>query len=154
MIQRIQSLYLLSVTVLTAIMLFAPLAWFVSEAGSYELHAFRILSAEGATLHTTPYLGIVLTLACLLPLLTLLLFRRRMLQIRLCAVEAVLLIGVLVMEGAYYYLSNRVFADLAFRSQGIKPTLFLPVIALIAVVLAARAIFRDEVLVRSADRIR
>ena len=95
-----------------------------------------------------------LALACALPLVTIFLFRRRLLQIRLCVVEMVLLLGSLVMEGVYYFLSWRVFSDLTFHTQGFKPAIVLPLVCLLFAYLAARAIFRDELLVRAADRIR
>lgn len=154
MIQRIQSLYLLLIVVLTGILLFAPLAWFGSEAGSFELHAFSLQSAAGERLHLTLYLGVLVAASCLLPLVTIFCFRNRMLQIRLCCVEMVLLLGTLIMEGVYYYLAYRVVADAAFHSQGFKPAIALPVVCLLLAFLAARAIFRDELLVRDADRIR
>ena len=47
MIQRIQTLYLLIVTALVAVMLFAPLAWFAGQAGEYGLYAFSLRSADG-----------------------------------------------------------------------------------------------------------
>ena len=83
----------------------------------FELHAFALETADGETLHHTIYLGILLVAACLLPLITIFLYRRRMLQIRLCCVEMVLLLGCVVMEGAYYYLGRRVVSDLAFHTQ-------------------------------------
>ena len=86
--------------------------------------------------------------------MTVFLFRRRLLQIRLCVVEMVLLLGSLVMEGVYYFLSWRVFSDLTFHTQGFKPAIVLPLVCLLFAYLAARAIFRDELLVRAADRIR
>ncbi|MDE6864686.1 MAG: DUF4293 domain-containing protein, partial [Alistipes sp.] len=58
------------------------------------------------------------------------------------------------MEGVYYYLGCRAFSELAFHSQGFKPAIALPLVSLLFVVLAAKAIFRDELLVRDADRIR
>lgn len=154
MIQRIQTLYLLAVAALSAVMFLVPLAWFAGEAGEFELHAFALESVEGETLHSTVYLGILLAAAALLPLITVFLYRRRLLQIRLCCVEMVLLLGVLAMEGAYYYLGRRAFAELAFHTQGFKPAIALPLVSLLFVVLAAKAIFRDELLVRDADRIR
>ena len=155
MIQRIQTLYLLVVAALSAVMCFVPLAWFATgEAGEFELHAFALESVGGETLHSTVYLGILLAAASLLPLITVFLYRRRLLQIRLCCVEMVLLLGVLAMEGVYYYLGCRAFSELAFHSQGFKPAIALPLISLLFVVLAAKAIFRDELLVRDADRIR
>ena len=62
--------------------------------------------------------------------------------------------GAVVMEGVYYFLSGRLFAGMAFHTQGFKPAIALPLVALLFAFLAARAIFHDELLVRSADRIR
>lgn len=154
MIQRIQTLYLLAVTALMAVVLFAPLAWFGGEAGEFELHAFALEATGGETVQSTVYMGIVLALACVLPLVTIFLFRRRLLQIRLCVVEMVLLLGSLAMEGVYYFLSWRVFSDMAFHTQGLKPAIALPLVCMLFTYLALRAIFRDEMLVRAADRIR
>lgn len=154
MIQRIQTLYLLVVTALMAVVLFAPLAWFGGEAGEFELHAFALEATGGETVQSTVYMGIVLALACVLPLVTIFLFRRRLLQIRLCVVEMVLLLGSLAMEGVYYFLSWRVFSDMAFHTQGLKPSIALPLVCMLLTYLALRAIFRDEMLVRAADRIR
>ena len=64
------------------------------------------------------------------------------------------LLGSLVMEGVYYFLSWRVFSDLTFHTQGFKPAIVLPLVCLLFAYLAARAVFRDELLVRAADRIR
>lgn len=154
MIQRIQSLYLLVIAALMAVTLFAPLAWFSSDAGMFELTAFSLRTVEGEVVQPTMYMGIVLALACIVPLVTIFLFRNRLLQIRLCAVEIVLLLGSAVMEGVYYFLSRRVFADQVFHAQGFKPWIILPLVCLLFAYLAVRAIFRDEMLVRAAERIR
>ena len=47
MIQRIQTLYMLIVTALMAVTLFAPLAWFAGEAGEFGLYAFSLKTAAG-----------------------------------------------------------------------------------------------------------
>ena len=154
MIQRIQTLYLLIVTALMTVTLFAPLAWFAGDAGEFGLYAFALETAAGDAVQSTVYMGAVLALACALPLVTIFLFRRRLLQIRLCVVEIVLLLGSAVMEGVYYFLSWRVFSEQAFHTQGFKPAIALPLVCLLFAYLAARAIFRDELLVRAADRIR
>ena len=152
MIQRIQTLYLLIVAILMALTLFLPLAWFASDAGEFTLRAFGLEAA--AVAQPPSYLGILLVLACLLPLVVIFLYKRRLLQIRLCVAEAVLLVGAVVMEGIYYFLGWRVFSDLAFHTQGFKPAIALPLVCLLFVYLAARAIFHDELMVRAADRIR
>ena len=125
-----------------AVTLFAPLAWFAGDAGEFGLYAFALKTAEGEAVQPAVYMG------------TIFLFRRRLLQIRLCVVEIVLLLGCVAMEGVYYFLSWRVFSDLAFHTQGFKPAIALPLVCLLFAYLAARAIFRDELLVRAADRIR
>lgn len=186
MIQRIQTLHLLAATLLAAVMLFVPLAWFGDYGRTVTMYAFDVRSelqtgTEGAgeltaapiaaasaapvapvageTLFSDPmppYLGILLVLAALLPLVTIFLFRRRLLQIRLCAVEMVLLIGALVMEAVYYFRLKALFADLAATAAhaSLKLPMIFPLLALFFVFLASRAIFRDEMLVRAADRIR
>ena len=63
MIQRIQTLYLLIVTALVVVMLFAPLAWFAGQAGEYGLYAFSLRSADGTLAQPTLYLGILLAFA-------------------------------------------------------------------------------------------
>ncbi len=154
MIQRIQTLYLLVAAALVAVTLAAPLAYFASGAVELKLYAFGLKDAEGVTAHSTVYLGILAVLACALPAVTIFLFRNRMLQIRLCVAEMVLLAGCEVMMAIYYYLSYRIFAAYTFHSQGMYAAIVLPLLGLVFVYLAARAIFRDELLVRSVDRIR
>ena len=100
MIQRIQTLHLLIVTALMAVTLFAPLAWFAGDAGEFRLYAFSLQTSAGEAVQSTVYMGVVLALACVLPFITIFLFKRRLLQIRLCVVEIVLLIGSAVMEAA------------------------------------------------------
>lgn len=154
MIQRIQTLYLLIISALMAVTLFAPLAWFGGDAGQFGLYAFALKTTAGESVQPTIYMGAVLALACVLPLITIFLFKKRLLQIRLCVVEMVLLVGSCVMEGAYYFLSWRAFSDLALHTQGFKPAIALPLVCLLFAYLAARSVFRDEMLVRAADRIR
>ena len=136
---------MLIVTALMAVTLFAPLAWFAGEAGEFGLYAFSLKTAAGEAVQPTVYMGVVLALACVLPFITIFLFKRRLLQLRLCVVD---------MEGVYYFLSYRVFAEQTFHTQVLKPAVVLPLVCLLFAYLAARAVFRDELMVRAADRIR
>ena len=148
MIQRIQSVFLLIAAILCGITVFAPLAWFGAEGEMAVLHAFVL--EQGASSEAMPvWTGILLVITTLLPAVTIFLFKHRMLQVRLCITEAILCIGALVMM-AYTYFSMGSEA----ASQGVKPAIALPAVALVFVLLAAKAIFRDEMLVRSLDRIR
>ena len=155
MIQRVQTLYLVGIVALMAAALFTPLAYFAAGTNVYELFAFELASqsGEGAS-QSTMYMGIVVELATIIPLVTIFLFKNRMLQIRLCAVELVLLVGAQIFMAIYYYLSNRMFEQLEFHTQGFRIAIIFPLVALILDYLALRAIFKDEMLVRSLDRIR
>jgi hypothetical protein len=152
MIQRIQSLYLLAIAALMAAAIFTPLAYFVAGAEEYLLYAFALKG--GADSYSTIYMGVVMALAAIIPFVAIFLFKNRKLQIRLCAVELVLLLGSIVFMAIYYYLSNRMFAQLEFHAQGFRIAIIFPLIAIILDYLAMRAIFHDEMLVRSLDRIR
>lgn len=153
MIQRIQTLYLLIATALMAVTIFTPMARFFDGVQEYTLTAFALKDAAGLTAQPTLYMGILLALAGLLPFVVIFLFKNRQMQIRLCAAEIVLLVGSLVVMGIYYYLSARMF-NAAGGIISIKVGVVMPLVAIIFVALATRAIFRDEVLVRSLDRIR
>ena len=154
MIQRIQSLYLLIAAALMAVMLFVPLAVFYAGQEQIVMSAFALRDGEGAVVLSAVYLGVLLAAVALLPLVTILLFRRRMTQIRLCIVEIVLLVGSLVMMGLYGYLAMQTVESLTLAASNFRFVVVFPLVAIIFVVLAARAIFKDELLVRSLDRIR
>lgn len=152
MIQRIQTLYLLAVAALMAAAVFTPLAYFAAGVEEYKLFAFALKSATAE--YSTIYMGVIVALAAFVPLVNIFLYKNRLLQIRLCAVELVLLVGSAVFMALYYFLSNRMFSQLEFSAHGMHIAIIFPVIAIILDYLALRAIFKDEMLVKSLDRIR
>lgn len=154
MIQRIQSLYLLLATILMGITLFTPIASFTVSTGDiYILSAFSLSSIEA--LQSTIWMGILMVLAAVLPLVTIFLFKRRMLQVRLCAVEIVLLLGCIAFEAIYFWLSGaNALADIGVEHRHFGWAAIMPIVSLVFVALAAKATFKDEITVRSFDRIR
>lgn len=152
MIQRIQSLYLLAVVALMTTAIFTPLAYFVAGAEEYLLYAFSLKGGEAS--YSTIYMGVIVALSAIVPLVTIFCFKNRKLQIRLCAVELVLLVGSVIFMAIYYYLGSRMFSQLEFSMQGFRIAIIFPIVSLILDYLALRAIFHDEMLVRSLDRIR
>ena len=152
MIQRIQSLYLLLAAAFMSLTLFMPIATFVVDGQTYELTAFSLTCGEIS--QSTIWLGIILAIATALPLITIFLFKKRTLQIRLCAVEVVLLIGSLVLVALYYWLTSRLFEGLVIDHRQFGWAAPMPIVALVLSYLASRALFKDEVLVRSLARIR
>lgn len=152
MIQRIQTLYLFAVAALMATALFTPLANFMAGAEEYKLYAYALKGIEQS--YSAIYMGIIVALAAIVPLVNIFLYKKRLLQIRLCAVEIVLLLGSIVFMAIYYYLSNRMFTELEFHAQSLRIAAIFPLVSLILTYMASRAIFKDEMLVRSLDRIR
>ena len=153
MIQRIQSLYLLAVAALMIAATFTPLAYFVGGVEEYKLFAFSLKSAE--VTHSTIYMGIIVALSAIVPTVTIFLFKNRMLQVRLCAVEIVVLLGCIAFMAIYFWLSGANALEAAVvEHRQFGWAAIMPIVALVLVSLAARATFKDEVLVRSLDRIR
>lgn len=154
MIQRIQSLYLLIVTALMCVTLFAPIAMFTVASGEvFTLSAFSLASEMQS--QGTIWMGILLSLATALPLVILFMFKNRVLQIRLCAVEIVLLVGCIAFMAIYFWLSGaNALEDAEVLHRQFGWAAIMPIVALVFAALASRAIFKDEVLVRSLDRIR
>ena len=132
--------------------IFTPLAYFVAGAEEYLLYAFSLKGGEAS--YSTIYMGVIVALAAIVPLVTIFCFKNRKLQIRLCAVELVLLVGSVIFMAIYYYLGSRMFSQLEFSMQGFRIAIIFPIVSLILDYLALRAIFHDEMLVRSLDRIR
>ena len=154
MIQRIQSLYLLIVVALMSVTLFAPIAMFTVASGEvFTLSAFSLSSDMQS--QSTIWMGILLSLATALPLVTIFLFKNRVLQVRLCAVEIVLLLGCIAFMAIYFWLSGATaLEDAIVEHRHFGWSAIMPIVALVFTSLAARATFKDEILVRSLDRIR
>lgn len=157
MIQRIQTLYLLVVTALMAVTLFCPIVSLNVEGSQVTLAAFAITDAQGVLSHASAWLGGLLAVTTLLPFVTIFLFKHRQLQIRLCGVELALLVGdVLVMVGFAYALSQNIFTDfnLGFSNLAFHIPVIMPIVSAILTFMALKATLKDELLVRSLDRIR
>lgn len=155
MIQRIQSLYLLIVTVLMAVTLFCPIAKFNVEGTEVVLSAFGVSDSVGVLSSMPIWMGIILAASTLLSLVTIFLFKRRMLQIRLCGVEIALLVGDLALMAFYIYkLYASFFENIEWANMIIGVPVIMPIASIVLTVLAMRATLRDELLVRSLDRIR
>jgi hypothetical protein len=78
-----------------------------------------------------------------------------MLQVRLCAVEIVLLLGCIAFEAIYFWLSGaNALEELVVEHRHLDWAAIMPIVSLVFTALAARATFKDEITVRSFDRIR
>ena len=155
MIQRIQTIYLLLATVLMSLALCLPLAAIWQGGNELVVKAFFVDGEMGFKAPLPIYMGIVMAVAALLPLVTIFIYKNRLAQIRLCVSELVLLVGSIAFIAIYCYrlcdVLKEIVPDLNF-TLGIAS--LMPVVSIIPVVLAIRGIAKDEALVRSLDRIR
>lgn len=152
MIQRIQSVYLLLVAVLLVVAACLPVGTFV-ETGGVSLHSFKPLGltlADGEFQSTWGLFGLLL-LSAVVALCTIFLFRNRILQIRMTIFGSLLVIGYYVVFFIFLYVLKQRLDGAAFQMGW---ALCLPVICLILDYLSIRAIYRDEELVRSTERLR
>ena len=129
MIQRIQSLYLIFVIVISAGLLYY----------SFKLNLSILLDSKFPIhlgFYPTPFLTFII----------LFLYKKRNLQTLVCSVLIVLQTLFLILFG-FYFLEKQ-------TSLFLNIIIFISVLILIILFLARRGIQKDEALVRSVDRIR
>ena len=95
MLQRIQTVYLLIIVALTIAILFLPLA--VLQSGdqlfTFDATGISTMAAQPELIYPTWGLFALTIVISLLALLTIFLFKKRILQIRICVFNAILMLG-------------------------------------------------------------
>ena len=95
MLQRIQTVYLLIIMALTIAILFLPLA--VLQSGdqlfTFDATGISTMAAQPELIYPTWGLFALTIVISLLALLTIFLFKKRILQIRICVFNAILMLG-------------------------------------------------------------
>ena len=148
MIQRIQTIYLLVITVLLIVMMCLPVGNFIAADNSItEMNNLSLVAGEVANYKPWALFAILLVSA-LVSFFTIFMFKKRMQQIRLSIFNIVLMIG--------YYITLVAFILILKGDASFVPawTVCLPFIALVFDWLAIRAIGKDEMLVKAYDRLR
>lgn len=146
MIQRIQTVYLLLAIIMLATTNLVPLASFQLPSG--EVVEMSVISGE----HTNIALLILISSAvsALLCSISIFLYKNRKRQILIAYLA---LLPVLLLIGYFIGYSYGLGASAHMSLVSVKG-IILPVISLLAILLAVRKIKADEKLVRSLDRIR
>lgn len=153
MLQRIQTVYLLIIVALTIAILFLPLA--VLQSGDqlfiFDATGISTMATLPELIYPTWGLFALAIVISLLALLTIFLFKKRILQIRLCVFNAILMLGFYGLFAFFYWnLGNQK----EIFSLSLKIAFSFPLVSLILDYLAIRNIGADEALVRSLDRLR
>ena len=157
MIQRIQTVFLVLVIILGIVFSFLPILGFTGNETEYVMNAYKTVAVEDVTnvIAKNMGVGVMQGLVFLIAIITIFLFKKRSLQIKLCKLNILLIavqIAAVVMysdvvRAAINHNSSEVLENFKFGS-------IIPVICLILTYLAIRFIKKDDNLVRSADRLR
>lgn len=149
MIQRIQSVYLLVVIILMIVCMCSPVGSIIANTNEISEFGNLCITMPDGTKDYAPWaLFAILLVVAILSFVTIFLFKKRMLQIRLTIFSSVVLIG--------YYLALVAYIFMLAENTNFTPswTICLPFIALILNWLAIRGIGADEALVKAYDRLR
>jgi len=154
MIQRIQTVYLLAIVAFITATLFMPLSTIQID------NMFYLFDSSGLNTLTTPSelvypawaLMVLSVLIIIIAFITIFLYKKRMLQIRLCIFNAFLLIGFYGLFAFFLWKISGITG--IFRFSSVRLALAFPFICLIFDYLAIRNIGADETLVRSLNRLR
>jgi hypothetical protein len=143
MIQRIQTVYLLLTSVISGVLIFVFNLWKSIEKSVFALD---LLNSESSLLKGIPVLFLG---SAILAFVAIFLFKNRKLQFvmaRLTILINLILLGLLI------YVSLTLPGEASVSEKGIG--MFIPILAILLLVLANKAIKKDEDLVKSVDRLR
>ncbi|HIT47930.1 MAG TPA: DUF4293 domain-containing protein [Candidatus Coprenecus stercoripullorum] len=137
MIQRIQTLFLTIAAGLLISMFFTPMVKIMGPEGVADIVRY-------VEIYPTLIMTLVTTVLCIA---TIFYYRKRIMQIRICNINTLILIGYQAYLIVYY---------IKFRDTGMVPciTAVFPIAAAILTFIAMRYIARDEALVMAASHLR
>lgn len=143
MLQRIQSIYLFLASIISGGLIFVIYLWNTLKEQIFVLDLFF---NKEITLKVIPFMFIT---SAILSFVTIFLFKDRKLQFVLGRI--IILINLFLL-GLLIYLSLTLPGEAAVSEKGIG--MFLPILVILLIVLANKAIKKDEDLVKSVDRLR
>jgi hypothetical protein len=146
MIQRIQSVYLLLVIIISALLFLIPL--FRLENTGSVLTAQVITTSFSIT--TNSFLVILNCAIGGIAFISVFLYNNRTAQVKACNVNMII---ICVVIGLLFYTADTLTNGMNQKAHYQAGT-YLPLLQLVFTFLAMRAIKKDEELVRSADRLR
>ena len=137
MLQRIQTIYLILAFVATGVLPFVFPLWIIADGKEYYF------------MHNQLYI-VLFGLSTTLTLLSIISYKKRQNQFVMGRLNIIL---NLILLGLFVYRSLNLSGETpAVSEKGIG--MFLPIVAIVLLVLANKAIKKDEDLVKSVDRLR
>lgn len=144
MLQRIQTLYLLLAAIFSGGLIFILKLWKTVESTS-----FYVMDSFGSNNGLLIFMSSLFFISAVSSFCTIFLYKNRQLQFvigRLIILINFILLGIIV------YFSQNLSGEIKVSEKGIG--LLIPICSIVLVVLANRAIKRDDELVKSVDRLR
>ncbi|OMQ11715.1 DUF4293 domain-containing protein [[Flexibacter] sp. ATCC 35103] len=137
MIQRIQTVYLILTFLITGVLLFFIPLWTLNNGKTFYFMQDQFYT-------------ILLGLSTMLTIISIISYKKRQNQFVMGRLNIIL---NLILLGLFVYRSLNLSGEtLAVSEKGIG--MFLPIVAIVLLVLANKAIKKDEDLVKSVDRLR
>jgi len=153
MIQRTQSLYLLTVVIVYLLLFFFPIATYPSlatDSASEIVSKFSILNITNANPNSTIPLIIAVIVLAITTIVTIFLYKKRIMQIR---ITSILLLVHIAFVAALFYVADTLTKKFGTQAvYGIGS--YIALLPLVFLVLANRDIRKDEKMVKSTDRLR
>ncbi len=152
MLQRVQTLYLLGVFMLSIVMLTGPIADFSSEAGMLTMKHSGLFNQAGVKLDLATWpLSVFFILVSAISFLNIFSYKNRVRQMRLCIFLMLVSFGMVGIMVYYTWVAGNMFE--------VTQTLYqwryvIPPILIVLLYLAFRGIRKDELMVKAYERIR
>lgn len=143
MIQRIQTIYLLLSSIASGGLIFIFNLWISKGEKIFVLDLF---SNKSISLQLIP---IMFFISSILAIVNIFIFNNRKLQF---VIGRILILINLFLLGLLIYPSLMISGEISVSEKGIG--MFLPILAILLLVLANNAIKKDEDLIKSVDRLR
>lgn len=155
MIQRIQTVYLLAVAGMFVSLLFLPLAAVQTNEALYlfKIDGLQTTDAVAELVYPTWSLMLIAAIIVLLSFIIIFMYKKRVLQMRMCVYNALLIIGFCALSGFYCWQFGK-SQDLQGMKIQFRFWTTFPFVALILNYLAIRNIGADEAMIRSLERLR
>lgn len=151
MIQRIQTLLLLAVAILSGLLLTGDLISLTTEGGTlFSLSSMGLADNGGEVIQRIWPVTVILLLVPLLAIVAIFLYKKRSLQMRMTMLVLLLSLGTIILAAFYILMFDRkIDVNVVWKIKAV-----FPLVSAILAWLAYRAILKDEMKVRAYDRLR
>ncbi|MFZ5941988.1 MAG: DUF4293 domain-containing protein [Bacteroidota bacterium] len=152
MLQRIQTIYLLIAFILSILLFTGPVSRFSTASGEVTVRHSGAFSDSGDRLDMASWpMTTMFAIVSLLSLYTFLSYKNRIRQMRLAIYLMIVDAG---MVGVMVYFSRFAFRHFGGINNVFQWRIILPLVMLVLFYMAFKAVQKDELLVRSYERLR